>query len=69
MQKQQHVSDAAELATWTPLRKTVSCVECGRAWLVRTERWRIYLFDVCDDMPSLTFPFCPGCAMRLIGEL
>jgi hypothetical protein len=69
MENQQNVSGAAELATWAPLRQTVRCVECGRAWLVRTERWRMYLIDVGDDMPSLTFPFCPGCAMRLIGEL
>jgi hypothetical protein len=68
-QKPWHGSADAERATRAALTKTLRCVECQRAWLVSRERWRVYLVGVSDGTPSLTFPFCPACALRLFGEL
>jgi hypothetical protein len=64
-----HIEDDAERATWAPHVKIVRCVECRRAWLVSTERWRFYLIETTDEMPSLALSFCPACALRLFGEV
>ncbi len=43
----------------------LECFECGRAWLVPTERWRVLLTD--DDDPPVPVPYCPDCAEREFG--
>ncbi len=35
------------------------CVECGREWTNRTERWQRYRVDLEE-----TAPYCPDCAAR-----
>jgi hypothetical protein len=69
MSSRQHVTGDAERATWVPVAKTLSCVECRRAWLAGRERWSVYLIESGDDMPPLTVPFCPACALRLFGDV
>jgi hypothetical protein len=67
--RQWHVTGDAERATRVTHTPNLTCVECRRPWLNSAERWRVYLINVTSDMPPLTVPFCPACAMRLIGEL
>lgn len=40
---------------------TLECIECGRLWRDRSERWRMY---VTDDDPPEAVPYCQACAAR-----
>jgi hypothetical protein len=39
----------------------LTCVECGRMWLLAYEVWRTYL---TDDEPADAVTYCPDCAHR-----
>jgi hypothetical protein len=39
----------------------LTCVECGRMWLLAYEVWRTYL---TDDEPANAVTYCPECAHR-----
>jgi hypothetical protein len=39
----------------------LTCVECGRLWLLPFEMWRMYL---TDDRPADAVIYCPECAKR-----
>jgi hypothetical protein len=43
----------------------LTCIECGRPWLVAPERWRL---KVTDEEPRETVPYCPDCAHREFDE-
>ena len=44
-----------------PLVRELVCMECDRAWLHPSERWRLYLTE--DDPPRPVL-YCPDCAER-----
>jgi hypothetical protein len=39
----------------------LTCTECGREWVLRIERWRLYL---TDHEPPQAVVYCPSCARR-----
>jgi DNA-directed RNA polymerase subunit RPC12/RpoP len=39
----------------------LTCIECGRRWLLAYEVWRMYL---TDDSPADAAIYCPDCAHR-----
>ena len=39
----------------------LTCLECGRAWAERSERWRLYL---TSEEPPTALTYCPECAER-----
>jgi hypothetical protein len=45
--------------------RPISCEECHRPWLDRSERWRVYIAELD---PPLTVPYCPQCAQREFGR-
>jgi hypothetical protein len=47
------------------VRSSLTCIECGRAWLLGRERWRL---KVLDENPPETVPYCPDCAQREFDE-
>ena len=47
-----------------PLVRELVCVECGREWIRRVERWRIYL---TDDDPPKPVTYCTACPQREFG--
>jgi len=49
--------DSAEPTTAAPLM----CLECRRAWLDESERWRLYLMR---EDPPRPLVYCPDCAAR-----
>jgi hypothetical protein len=40
---------------------SLRCIECGRRWVDRRERWRVYL---TDENPPDAVTYCPECARR-----
>lgn len=40
---------------------SLNCIECGRRWVDRRERWRVYL---TDESPPDAVTYCPECARR-----
>ena len=52
------MSDHSERTT---LVERVRCLECGRAWLEKSERWRVYLNG---ENPPRPLTYCPECAQR-----
>jgi hypothetical protein len=42
----------------------LACIECGRRWTDRSERWRAYL---TDDDPPRVIVYCELCAEREFG--
>jgi hypothetical protein len=43
----------------------LTCIECGRPWLLAPERWRL---KVTAEDPRETVPYCPDCAHREFDE-
>ena len=43
---------------------SLTCQECGRAWVTNSERWRLYL---TSDNPPQAVPYCPSCASDEFG--
>jgi hypothetical protein len=41
--------------------RPVRCLECGRAWVEESERWRMYL---SREDPPRPLTYCPDCARR-----
>jgi hypothetical protein len=52
-------------ATVAVLAPPICCIECGRSWLVETERWRIKL--LVEDVATEAVPYCPDCHEREFG--
>jgi hypothetical protein len=44
------------------------CLECGRQWTDRRERWRVYVYDGRGDEEPVTGAYCPSCARREFGD-
>ena len=42
----------------------LTCLECGRDWTERSERWRLYL--TTEDPPT-SLTYCPACGEREFG--
>jgi len=45
-------------------RSAPACIECGRAWLDGSERWRLYL---TSDDPAEAVMYCSDCGKREFG--
>jgi hypothetical protein len=51
-----------ETAPTTTVVARIACVECGRAWVSDSERWRIKV--LFDEQPPEAVPYCPDCHAR-----